>query len=76
MDIVRILVEKDPDLLNLQDNEGQTGLHYAASCGHCDIVQYLLSQGADQSICDNDGLAPCNEDTDINIAKLFTCKTD
>ena len=76
LDIVRILLEKDPDLLDLRDNDGQTCLHYAASCGHADIVELLLAQGADPSVCDNDGLPPCNEDTDPGIAKLFTRKTD
>ena len=35
----------------------QTPLHVAASQGHCNIVEYLVMQGADVSIKDNDGVS-------------------
>ena len=73
---VKLLLEKDADLLDTRDGEGQTALHYAASCGHADIVQHLLELGADPSICDNDGITPCNEDTEQEIVKLFHKKTE
>ena len=33
-----------------QDNDGQTALHYGASCGHSAIVRLLLRAGADPGI--------------------------
>ena len=35
----------------------QTPLHVAASQGHCNVVEYLVMQGADVSIKDNDGVS-------------------
>ncbi len=32
-----------------------TALHYAAMCGHADIVSALLRHGADRSVTDEDG---------------------
>ena len=75
-DIVSLLLERDPSLLNLRDNDGQTALHYGTSCGHVEIVKMLLSKGADPSLCDNDGLRPCNEDTEPVIQDLFRLKLD
>jgi len=33
-----------------QDTDGDTALHNAARGGHLDVVQYLLQQGADPSV--------------------------
>jgi len=75
-DIVTMLVDRDPDLINMQDNEGQTALHYGASCAHPAIVRLLLRAGADPEIADNDGLRPCNEETEEEIVKLFREKRE
>ena len=80
-------------MILFQDSEGQTALHYAASCAHLAIVRLLLRAGADPTIPghwsdssnarlslvnipDNDGLRPCNEETDEEIVKLFREKTE
>ena len=76
IEIVKMLVQKDSDLLNIQDEDGQTALHYGASCSHVDIVKYLLEAGADPSICDSDGQPPCNEDTEAVVAQLFRLKVE
>ena len=73
---MKMLVEKDSDLLNIQDEDGQTALHYGSSCSHLDIVKYLLEAGADPSICDSEGQPPCNEDTEEVVAQLFRLKVD
>ena len=75
-EVARLLLARDPGLLQLRDGEGQTALHYAASCGHPALVTALIEAGADPAICDNDGLAPCNQDTDPDIAKLFRLKLE
>lgn len=41
--------------LNLTDQNKRTVLAVAASEGHADIVQWLLDNGADGSICDRYG---------------------
>jgi ankyrin repeat protein len=44
----------------LQDNAGLTPLHYAASCGHGAVVQFLLAHGADPTVKDEDGETPAD----------------
>ncbi|KAI9018012.1 ankyrin repeat-containing domain protein [Phycomyces nitens] len=43
--IVKSLLEKT-DGLNSKDEDGRTALHWAASGGHVDVVQFLLEKGA------------------------------
>ena len=66
-----LLLDRDPQLLDAVDGEGQTALHYAASCAHADLVTLLLDRGADRTLKDGDGLTPCNSDTEPHIKKLF-----
>jgi len=41
--------------VNHQDKDRDTPLHEAARGGYLELVQYLLSKGADTSLKDNDG---------------------
>ena len=66
-----LLLDRDPLLLDAVDGEGQTALHYAASCSHVDLVTLLLEKGADRTVKDGDGLTPCNSETEAHIKKLF-----
>ena len=51
-DVVKLLVEAGADV-NAQDNEGCTALMRAAYSGHRELIEYLLSNGADKDILDN-----------------------
>jgi acyl-CoA-binding protein/Tfp pilus assembly protein PilF len=57
-DMCKALLERGADV-NAQDDEGQTALHYAAMCGHIEIVRVLLgAKNIDRGLCDNEGQAP------------------
>uniref|UniRef100_A0A224YHN4 Ankyrin repeat and BTB/POZ domain-containing protein 1 n=1 Tax=Rhipicephalus zambeziensis TaxID=60191 RepID=A0A224YHN4_9ACAR len=43
---VKYLVEEQESELNVRDRWDGTPLYYACLCGHKDVVEYLLSQGA------------------------------
>lgn len=53
--ILELILKTDRIDINLQDEEGQTALFYASSCGHDSCLRLLLARGADKSILDNDG---------------------
>ena len=58
LDIAKFLVQSGIDL-NAQDPDGQTCLHYAVTCEHPDIVEYLVSlKNLRLDVPDNDGLTP------------------
>lgn len=44
---VRELVNKNPALVKFKEENGFTALHIAATAGRVDIIEFLLSQGAD-----------------------------
>ena len=44
---VRLLIEKDASFVNLKDESGNTPLHHAALIDSPEIIEYLLSRGAD-----------------------------
>lgn len=49
-----MLLGKGADV-NRQDAEGITALHWAASMGHLDAVQLLLTAGASPNVMEVDG---------------------
>src|SRR5205085_8124971 len=46
IDAVKLLITKQPELLDQPDSNHQTPLLWAASRGHADIVRYLIETGA------------------------------
>lgn len=58
LDSVKILLESDPQLLNITDQGGYTPLHKAAYNGHPEMVDYLISKGADLNVQSNSGSTP------------------
>ena len=52
-------IQKDKQkLLFLKDEYCRIPLYYAASCGHMDILQYLIKEGSEVGIKDNDERTP------------------
>lgn len=72
--ILSTLFAKTPTLLNKKDVNGLTALHWAARCGFCEIVDYLILQGAEISALDNQEKTPLdwanNGTSDVVIKRL------
>ncbi|WP_198009819.1 ankyrin repeat domain-containing protein [Legionella tunisiensis] len=51
-------VYKEHLLVDYQDNQGRTALHYAVILGRADVVSHLIELGASTRIRDEDGLSP------------------
>ncbi|KAK4873106.1 hypothetical protein RN001_015135 [Aquatica leii] len=49
LDVVKQLIESDPTLTGVVDSDGYTPLHRACYSNHCDVVSYLLENGANVS---------------------------
>ncbi len=46
MDTVRLLLERDPGLIEIPDDSGNTPLHFAVAYGQPDIARFLIEKGA------------------------------
>lgn len=55
---VGLLIKYDPSLVNIQNIDGDTALHRAAIYKHFEIIDYLISKGADKTIKNNDDMIP------------------
>lgn len=44
LEIVKLLVESDPEILERKDESNRTALHYAAYEGHLSVVEYLIQK--------------------------------
>lgn len=63
----KLLQIKDQGLNpNERDFDGATPLHYAASQGHKDIVQWLMKEGGARIILDNLGGSPLHNAAELN----------
>lgn len=60
----RLLIEAGADI-NAQGDGGYTPLHEACTQRKRNVVELLLQYGADQSICERDGLTP------LDLAEMF-----
>ena len=55
---VRPLIARCPKMIDVQDVDGKSALHVAASTGKLDCVNCLLDAGADCTLRDIKGLTP------------------
>ncbi len=61
----------DTESLSFRDREGNTLLHYGVKFGDEKIVAFLLANGADMMIYNNDGKRPKNLNTAIWVRNVF-----
>ena len=78
LDVVRYLVEHGAYIDWDLDKKGNTALHIAASCGHLEIAQYLLSKGANKQALNKEKKRPkdvvssyCDYNTRNTLLKLL-----
>ena len=57
-DVIKVLLAKDPQLVNIVDNRDNTPLHWAAMKDKKDTIELLMENGADIEAKDADGWTP------------------
>jgi ankyrin repeat protein len=57
-DVVRGLLESDPELVTATDDDIRTPLHYAAAYGHVEVATVLLDSGAEIDALEEDEETP------------------
>ena len=67
---IKIVVDKGADL-NSQDNLGKTALMYSVLLNNIKATQFLLKNGADQEIKDNEGLKAIDLTSDENLLSIL-----
>ncbi|VDN19815.1 unnamed protein product [Cylicostephanus goldi] len=55
LDMFKKIFEQDPTLLDCEDKNGHTPLLMAVMGGRIDLIEFLISKGADINHCDRDG---------------------
>ncbi len=68
---VKRWLQKDTTLLHAKDEYGKPPLHWAVSKNHCDVIQYLLDQGADCDSKDTHGKTALHWVNQLKIAQLL-----
>ena len=74
---VKILLEKNRELLNKLDKDGMAPLHRAIEAGKNDIARYLIEQGADINLKDKENDSPLHYVAivgNLEIAKLLLAR--
>ena len=57
-DQVKAMIEAEPRLVNVQPSGRWSALHQAAASGEREVVEWLLSKGADRAAKNRDGQTP------------------
>ncbi|CAH1787770.1 unnamed protein product [Owenia fusiformis] len=58
IDAVKNHIGENKDLVNTIGSTGRYPLHFAADYGQTEIIEYLVSQGADVNMSDKHGITP------------------
>ncbi|UCE40251.1 MAG: ankyrin repeat domain-containing protein [Candidatus Aminicenantes bacterium] len=71
---VKAILDKNPSLLNIKNQNGYTALHWACMRAHWNIVRYLVEKGADLNVVGGDGGTQINwavHHDNVEIIKLL-----
>ncbi|TBU49844.1 ankyrin [Dichomitus squalens] len=68
---VRELIEVHSISANVPDENTYTPMHAAASYGHLNILEYLISQGGDVNVTDEDGDTPLYVVENVETARFL-----
>ncbi|KAF3989479.1 hypothetical protein FT663_03597 [Candidozyma haemuli var. vulneris] len=66
--LVKKYIESGEFSANSKDPNGYTPIHAAASYGHIELLRYLLEQGGDINIQDEEGDTPLHHVEDLTVA--------
>jgi ankyrin repeat protein len=58
VDVLKAMLERDPQLVNARSSAGRTALYRAASEGHAAVAEFLLSTGAEVALAGREGGTP------------------
>ncbi|VEU24296.1 DEKNAAC105606 [Brettanomyces naardenensis] len=67
-DAVKALIASHEYTPNSRDQNGYTPMHAAASYGYVDLLRYLVSQGGNVNVQDNDGDTPLHHTESFDAA--------
>lgn len=70
-ELVKKYIESGDFSANQKDPNGYTPIHAAASYGHIELLRYLLSNGGDVNIQDNEGDTPLHHVEDVKVATVM-----
>jgi ankyrin repeat protein len=73
-DLLTRLLDEDPGLLEARDDQGLTPLRIAVEEGRPDLVDILLSRGADAATQDDHGYTPLHLAKSREVADLLIAK--
>lgn len=71
LDVVKLHISQGNFTANSKDPNGYTPIHAAVSYGHVELIQYLIDQGGNVNIQDNEGDTPLHHVEELAIAKLL-----
>lgn len=72
-EMLNLLLDANPKLINFQDREGSTAMHLAASCGYLNCVKTLLDRGADITLRNAIGQTPLEEAEATGVTESHAC---
>jgi ankyrin repeat protein len=61
------LLKQDTSIINMQNKDGRTALLIAVAAGNIDAARFLLAQGANPNIKNNDGNSPLLKAVDLPL---------
>ncbi|MEC7233202.1 MAG: ankyrin repeat domain-containing protein, partial [Planctomycetota bacterium] len=70
LDVVKLLVEKDVNVVNAKDKSGLTALHLAVEVGNLAILKVLLEQDNDVNAQDDDGNTALHSAAKMGLSKF------